>query len=142
MASRSEDENNTLNSLDNNEEWLPDEVITAIQVAHQFDPELSDDSLAEQILIKSAPAAAYSIAHLSKHSPDPRIRMSASAYIIDQVIGKASVGTGIAGGRGGTKSASEELINDLYAMIDSEVAAQAAQATSDVNNKTKANKQK
>ena len=93
MASRLADEN----SLDG-PEWLPDKALEIIQMERDLNESLTDETLTEKYLIRAAPAAALSVAHLSKHSADPRVRLAASTYIIDKAIGRTGVGVGLLAG--------------------------------------------
>lgn len=96
MASRMEDEHNfkimtsdLSSGTSANGEWLPDEAINTITLTRTLRPELTDETLSERILTEAAPSAALSISHLSKYSADPRIRLMASQYILDKVLGRS-----------------------------------------------------
>jgi hypothetical protein len=124
MASRYEDEN----SLDL-EVWLPDEVIKTINMSRQLNPETTDETLAEQYLIKAAPAAALAISHLSKFSSDPRLRLMASTYILDKVLGKSgTIGLLASSTSASGKSPVDDLLESVNKMAALSVEAESAQA--------------
>lgn len=114
MASRSEDEN----SLDG-PAWLPEEALKAIEM-ELHDEALTSETLAERYLIKNAPAAALSIANLSKHSPDPRVRLAASTYIVDKVLGRTGVGTGLMSGATNGLTPVEALMSEIQKHVEAE----------------------
>jgi hypothetical protein len=47
--------------------------------------------LAESILEDAAPLAAQSIVRIATNDPNSRVRLSASQYIVDRVLGKAGL---------------------------------------------------
>jgi hypothetical protein len=51
--------------------------------------EKSGAELAESILENAAPHAAQSIVRIATSDPNSRVRLSASQYIVDRVLGKA-----------------------------------------------------
>jgi hypothetical protein len=71
------------------QEWLPDEEIMKLQTERVVQPDKTNLELARDILTSAAPMAAQSLAHLSTHASNESIRMKASQYIIDGVVGGA-----------------------------------------------------
>jgi hypothetical protein len=76
--------------------WIPDDELEALNLERIAKPDQTDEELARAILMTAAPMAAKSIAHLSVHATAEQVRLAASKYIIDGVVG------------GGFKSTSEE----------------------------------
>ena len=58
-------------------------------------PEKSGAELAESILEDAAPLAAQSIVRIATNDPNSRVRLSASQYIVDRVLGKAGAVIGV-----------------------------------------------
>lgn len=113
MASRLEDEN----SLDG-PEWLPDKVLEVVKMERDLNESVTDETLTERYLIRSAPVAALSVAHLSKHSADPRVRLAASTYIIDKVLGRTGVGVGLLSGANSGQSPVDQLMSKLSELVE------------------------
>jgi hypothetical protein len=68
-------------------EWLPDAALDALQCERAVQSDLTDEELARKILMTAAPMAAQSVAYLSVHASAENIRLAASRYIIDGVVG-------------------------------------------------------
>ena len=113
MASRLEDEN----SLDG-PEWLPERVLEVIRMERELNESVTDETLTEKYLIRNAPAAAQAVAHLSKHSADPRVRLAASTYIIDKVLGRTGVGVGLLSGASSGQSPVDQLMRKLSELVE------------------------
>lgn len=69
-------------------EWDPDAVKQAIDMELQFGDSSTSESLALSTLRKNAAFAADSIAYLATHSENESIRLKASQYILDRVMGR------------------------------------------------------
>jgi hypothetical protein len=67
--------------------WVPEAEWDSLLCEKSFEPSKTDAELARETLYKGAPMAARSIAHLSVHGRDEKIRFTAAKYIIDGVIG-------------------------------------------------------
>jgi len=79
----------------NDQEWLPDEALEIINCERITDPpERNDVDRAKTILERAVPMAAKSVAWLALHSGNEQVRLRASQYIIDGVIGGAWKTTG------------------------------------------------
>jgi len=77
-----------MNRIDrNSQEWCSDEALAAIQTEKIVRPELTHEELAREILMTAAPMAAQSVAWLSAHALAEQVRLAASRYIIDGVVG-------------------------------------------------------
>jgi len=69
------------------EDWVPAEALAALQMERVVNPTKTNMELAREILTSAAPMAAQSVAHLSTHAANENIRLKASQYIIDGVVG-------------------------------------------------------
>jgi diadenosine tetraphosphate (Ap4A) HIT family hydrolase len=74
--------------------WVPDEALELLNMERVLEPELTHEETARRILMSAAPMAAQSVAHLSVHGRDERIRFTAAKYIIDGVVGGGFKGSG------------------------------------------------
>jgi hypothetical protein len=90
-------------------DWLPDEAIETIVCERITEPELTDEQLARRILMRAAPGAAKNVAHLAMYSTSEQIRLAASRYIIDGVVG------GTFKGEGGEQDVLLSLVQQLAA---------------------------
>lgn len=69
-------------------DWNPDEVFQALDTELAVHEDRSIEEIAKRKLRDSAAHAADSIIHLAIHSENESLRLKASAYIIDRVMGK------------------------------------------------------
>jgi len=76
------------------DEWVPEEAIARLNEHRVVEVELTDEELARKILMQAAPMAAQSVAWLTSHAGNENVRLAASKYIIDGVVGGAFKTTG------------------------------------------------
>jgi len=69
------------------QEWISDEALAAINMERILEPDKTHEEIAREILMSSAPMAAKSVAWLSAHASAEQVRLAASKYIIDGVVG-------------------------------------------------------
>jgi hypothetical protein len=69
------------------ENWLPSSQLDLLKCERIERPEVTDAELARERLMRAAPLAAASVAHLAIHGRTEQIRLAASKYIIDGVVG-------------------------------------------------------
>jgi hypothetical protein len=69
------------------EQWIPDVELEKLKCERLYEPDVTDEERARKILMSSAPMAAQSLAWLSVHAVNEQIRLKASTYIIDGVVG-------------------------------------------------------
>jgi hypothetical protein len=69
--------------------WIPDAAIANLQQERIVRPDKTNMELARELLTDAAPMAAQSLAWLSTHAANESIRLKASQYIIDGVVGGA-----------------------------------------------------
>lgn len=91
----------------NSQEWVPDSVLAMINAERVYAPAKSNEELAREILMNSAPMAAKSVAWLSAHATAEQVRLAASKYIIDGVVGG---GFNVSGG-------ADDLLMNLVAQL-------------------------
>lgn len=86
---------NPYNHIDrNSQEWIPDDALRLLNMERVVAPERTNEELAREILMTAAPMAAQSVAWLSVHAGAEAIRLKASQYIIDGVVGGGFKATG------------------------------------------------
>jgi hypothetical protein len=76
------------------DEWVPDEMLARCNTERVVEPELTDEEMARRILMTAAPMAAQSVAWLSVYAGAEQVRLAASKYIIDGVVGGGFKTTG------------------------------------------------
>lgn len=69
------------------EEWVPDSALNYIKCERIAKPEVTDEERARNILTRAAPMAAMSVAYLAVSAAQENVRLAASKYIIDGVVG-------------------------------------------------------
>jgi NAD(P)H-hydrate repair Nnr-like enzyme with NAD(P)H-hydrate epimerase domain len=67
--------------------WQPQALIDMMLAESVVEPEVSPEEKARRILTKAAPIAAHSVAFLAKYASAEQVRLAASKYIIDGVVG-------------------------------------------------------
>lgn len=71
------------------QEWLPDEVLDIInteRVVREDEPGYNENS-AKEIMRRAAPGAARSVSWLAMYSNNEQVRLKASQYVLDGVLG-------------------------------------------------------
>lgn len=68
-------------------EWVPDSVLDILKCEKIAAPDKTDEERAREILMQAAPAAAMSVAFLAVNAGQETVRLAASRYIIDGVVG-------------------------------------------------------
>lgn len=76
------------------DEWVPDSALESIKCERMMKPDQTPAELARAILMSAAPMAAQSLAWLSVHAGQEAIRLKASQYLIDGVLGDKWAGAG------------------------------------------------
>lgn len=67
--------------------WDPEKSIQALSQEREV-RDLTHEELARQILADNTPGAAASVAQLAMFSPDESVRLRASQYVLDRVLGR------------------------------------------------------
>lgn len=68
--------------------WKQAEAQQVIELEQSVNPHETEEELAKRLLKEALPRAAMSIAHLSAHSNNERIRLDAAKYIVERNMGK------------------------------------------------------
>jgi len=70
-------------------EWDPDKALESLAMEKTVDETITDEALARKLFKEASPRAALSIINLAMHSPTEAVRLKASMYITDRVLGPA-----------------------------------------------------
>jgi hypothetical protein len=89
-------------------EWLPKSAIEGLALEEQTHPGESEESRARRLFRENSPAAALSITHMAMHGSNERIRLDASKYVIERVLGRVGDDA-----YDGEKSPIESFVNDV-----------------------------
>lgn len=68
-------------------DWLPDDAVAALNQERVFTQETPAE-MARRIFKESAPNAAASIVHVALYGSNERLRLDASKYVVDRVLGR------------------------------------------------------
>lgn len=68
--------------------WLPEDAQEAMMLEAQMHPDETDEARARRVLREAGPAAAVAIVHVAQYGESSRVRLDASKYIIDRLLGK------------------------------------------------------
>jgi len=68
--------------------WIPDSAIEGLAMERDAHPSESDIELTRRQFRESSPAAAASIVHLALYSAVEKVRLDASKYVVERVLGK------------------------------------------------------
>jgi len=69
--------------------WDPKEALRTLASESALSEDEDEIAISERLLKENAPQATLSLVHLSQNSPNDSIRMKASQYILDRVLGRA-----------------------------------------------------
>jgi len=72
-------------------EWPNDGDFESLAMERTIHPEMSHEDLAQHIFEENAAMAAQSIVTLAAGSTNERVRLSASVYVVERILGKAPV---------------------------------------------------
>jgi hypothetical protein len=72
--------------------WLSEEAVAGLAesalLESQLHPDEDEETTARRLLRENVPTAVTALTHLMTHSQNERVRMDASKYVIDRVLGK------------------------------------------------------
>jgi len=71
-------------------EWSSEEAIAALNLEREMHPEESEEQLTKRIFREGAPAAASRIVKIALTSPNERLGLDASKYIVERTLGRVS----------------------------------------------------
>lgn len=69
-------------------DWVPSDAVSALATEREIHPDESHEDLARRLLKENVGPATLSIIHISSHGGNERLRLDASKYIVDRVLGK------------------------------------------------------
>jgi hypothetical protein len=70
-------------------EWVPDEALAALRMERDLTANgETEEALSRRLLREAAPQAALSLIHMATHGSTERVRMDASKYVLERVLGK------------------------------------------------------
>lgn len=99
--------------FDDWDEWDPKAALESlVDEKSHFDE--SDEQLAKRLFKEASPRAALSIIHMAAHSQNERIRLDASKYITERVLGPASSPAS----EGESDTPLEDLLGDIVGQIE------------------------
>jgi hypothetical protein len=76
------------------EEWVPDEQLKSLVMERTVHDEESQEDMSRRMLRETAPAAAASIVHLAVYGTTEKMRLDASKYVLERVLGPAGSNVG------------------------------------------------
>jgi hypothetical protein len=100
------------------ESWVPDEAIANLALEADMRPEETHEARAKRLLTENVDVAAISVIHIAKQDPNARLRLEASKYIMERVLGRAG------------ESPATGTLDDLFDKLDRMKAAEAAMSQS------------
>ena len=89
------------------EYWDPDSIIDAL-ADEKSAFEMSDPQLAEKILKENSAMCAQAIVRIAVHSPNEKMRLDASKYVLERVLGRVTEQ-----GISGAKTTFEEIMENV-----------------------------
>lgn len=92
MASEFDGAGGTHVPEDNEDTWVPDDALRALQMERDLSPSETQGELANRIFRENAPAAAASIVHTALHGTNERIRLDAAKYTVERLLGRVGDG--------------------------------------------------
>jgi hypothetical protein len=72
---------------DDDPEWLPDEAVEALNTERTLTQETAPE-MTRRLFRDNAPGAATSIVHVALYGSNERLRLDASKYVVDRVLGR------------------------------------------------------
>lgn len=69
-------------------DWIPEEALEGLAMEQSVRPEETAEVITRRLLRENAAVAALSVVHLSKHASTERLRLDASKYVLDRVLGR------------------------------------------------------
>jgi hypothetical protein len=70
------------------EEWIPEASLAAIAMEQQVHPDESSEAMTRRLFRENSAAATASIVHIALHGSNERLRLDASKYVVERVLGR------------------------------------------------------
>jgi sensor histidine kinase regulating citrate/malate metabolism len=68
--------------------WVPEDALANLTSERTLNPAETEEQLARRLLKENVPQAVLAIIHTSQHGTSERVRLDASKYIVERVLGK------------------------------------------------------
>lgn len=88
--SRSMDNDDDLDRVPNYAHWVPEEALKNLSMERTLHGNETSAQLARRLLEENSPMAVARLVHMALRSPDEKISLMATKYIVDQTIGTPS----------------------------------------------------
>ena len=69
-------------------DWLPDSAIEALNTERRVHTDETPAQTARRLMHENGPGAALSIIHIALYGSNERLRLDASKYVVDRVLGR------------------------------------------------------
>ena len=112
--------------------YLPDDMVASLKTERSLlDPDMSEAEQSRHIFNEHAPAAAATIAHIAIHGTSERVRLDASKYVVERVLGR--VGDDV-----GTTDPLKDFMNSFFQKAEAHANANTGAANNADNTRTDA----
>lgn len=78
---------NPINSA-NSREWVSDDALASLATERQLHEDETEEGTARRLMRENVGVATLSIIHLATHGSNDRLRLDASKYIVERVLGR------------------------------------------------------
>lgn|SRR5690554_3200170 len=69
--------------------YIPEDLVASLREERSaLDPDMTDAQHAKKIFAEHAAAAASTIAHIAIHGSSERVRLDASKYVVERILGR------------------------------------------------------
>ena len=96
-----------------NKEWVTDDALAGLALERHLHPEEDEEATSRRLLRENVAIATQSLIHLAVHGSSDRLRLDASKYIIERVLGRVGDDA-----FGATTSPVESFVKDIEKMLD------------------------
>lgn len=74
--------------MDMDDSWVPDDALSSLVTERTIHPEENDEATARRLLRENVAAVTLGIIHTAIHDPNSRVRLDASKYVVERVLGR------------------------------------------------------
>lgn len=107
----SDDDNSYRNPDLGDDGWPKDEALKGLVMERRMHPDETEEQLSRRLLRENAPEAVSVIIHTAIHGSTDRIRLEASKYVVERVLGR--VGDDLSEGEKTPIAAFIDDVNDM-----------------------------
>lgn len=72
----------------NSREWVSDDALASLATERQLHEDETEEGTARRLMRENVGVATLSIIHLATHGSNDRLRLDASKYIVERVLGR------------------------------------------------------